>query len=108
MIVTIEGKDLRTRNGVKGWAGWRSEVEKSKFQELVLCPSGDRTEILEDEPDGLVALQARLEEAAAAVKATTTAVQEQVHRAGRDQGDGGRGGKMQGPSETEVVAEKSP
>ena len=31
---------------MKGWAGWitGSEVESSKFQELVLCPSGDRTE----------------------------------------------------------------
>ena len=48
VIVKIEGKDLRTKNGVKGWAGWipGSEVEESKFQELVLCPSGDRTEIL--------------------------------------------------------------
>ena len=76
VIVKIEAKNLRTKKGVKGWAGWIPgyEVEKSKFQELVLCPSGDRTVILKDGHDGLVALQARLEEAAAAVKATTTAV----------------------------------
>ena len=39
MVVKIEGKDPRTKKGVKGWAGWipRSEIEKGKFQELVLC-----------------------------------------------------------------------
>ena len=76
VVVKIEGKELRTKKGVKGWAGWNpaSEVQKSKFQELVLCPSGDRNEIRQDGRDGLVALQERLEEAAAAVKATTTAV----------------------------------
>ena len=75
-VVKIERKDFRTK-GVTSWAGWirRSEVEKSKFPKLVLCPCGDRTEIREDEHDGLVAaLQERLEVAAAAVKATTTAV----------------------------------
>ena len=74
-VVKIERKDLRTK-GVTSWAGWicRSEVEKSKFRKLVLCPCGDRTEIREDEHDGLVALQEGLEVAAAEVKATTTAV----------------------------------
>ena len=73
MVVKIDGRTLRTKKGVKGWVGWipGSEGEKSKFQELVLCPGGDRTEILEDGRDGLVALQERREEAAAAVKATT-------------------------------------
>ena len=76
VIVKVEAKDRRTKKGMKGWAGCipRSEVEKSKFQELVLCPSGDTTDIRKDEHDGLVAQQERLEEAAAAVKATTTAV----------------------------------
>ena len=71
------GKDLRTKKGVRGWAGWipRSEVEKSKFQELVLCPSEGRAEIREEEHDGLAVLQDRLEKAAAAIKATTTALQ---------------------------------
>ena len=61
---------------MEGWVGCfpRFEVEKRKFQELVLCPSVDRTEIRKDEHDGLVALQERLEEAAAAVKATKTAL----------------------------------
>ena len=75
--VTVEnGRDLRTKKGVKGWAVWipRSEVEKSKFQELALCPNDDWTKILKDERDGLGASQDRLEEAAAAVKAITTAV----------------------------------
>ena len=40
VIVKTEVKDMRTKKGVKGWAGWipRSGVEKRKFQELVLCP----------------------------------------------------------------------
>ena len=73
VIVKIEGRALRTKKGVKVWVGWipGSEGEKSKFHELVLCPGGDRTEILEDGRDGLVALHERREEAAAAVKATT-------------------------------------
>ena len=47
VIVKIEGKDLRTKKRVKGWAGWipRSEVQNSKFQERVLCPNDDSTEI---------------------------------------------------------------
>ena len=48
-----------------------------------------------------VALQERLEVAAAGIKATTTAMREseQVHGAGRDQRGGSRGGKMQGPGQ---------
>ena len=70
VVVKIEGKDLRTEKGTEGWAGWipRSEVEGSKFQELVLCPRGDRTEIWKDVLDGLTALQDRLEKAAAETK----------------------------------------
>ena len=58
--------------------------------------------------NGLVALQERLEDAAAAVKATAMVMkeQEQVHGAGRDEGDGGRACKMQGPGEREFVAEE--
>ena len=60
---------------MQGWAGWipRSEAENGKFQELVLCSSDDSTKIRKDGHDGLVVLQERIEEAAAAVKATTTA-----------------------------------
>ena len=47
---------------------------KSKFQVLVLCPCDDRAEIRKD--GRLVALQERLDEAAAAAKATTTALRE--------------------------------
>ena len=66
---------LQETTRTRGWVGWipRSEAEKNKFQELVLYPGGDRTETCEDESDGLAALQGRLEEAAAAVKAATTA-----------------------------------
>ena len=39
---------------VKGWIR-RSEVENSKFQDLVLCPTDDSTEIRKDGRDGLVA-----------------------------------------------------
>ena len=62
VVVKIEGEDLRTKMGVKDWAGWipRSDVENSKIQELVLCASGGRTEIREDEHNGLTALQQRL------------------------------------------------
>ena len=67
---------MRTKKEVTVWAVWipRSEVENSMFQELVLCPSGDRTEMRIDEHDGLFALQERLKEAAAAAKPTTTAM----------------------------------
>ena len=61
----------------------------------------------EDENDGLVALQERLEEAEAAVKATTTAMRNKnkFMVPGRDHGDGGRGSNLQGPCDQEVLAE---
>ena len=89
-------------------------MKKLKFQELALFPGDGRmgedgTEGLvaarDDGDDVLAALQEFLEEAAAAA---SFAEQEQVHRAGRDQGDGGRGGKMQRPGEEEVIEEESP
>ena len=97
---------------MKGWAGWipRSEVEKSKFQELVLCSSGGRNDSGKDEHDGLVALQERLEAAAAALKATTTALRNRnkftVLDEIRDMAI--EAAKMQGPVEKEAAAEKSP
>ena len=51
-------------------------------------------------------LQAKLEEAAAEVNATTMATQEQVQSPGRDQGDGG-GGKMQESYPEEGTQEKA-
>ena len=44
MISRVEEHELRTKIGVKEWAGWisESEVEKVKFQELVLCPRSDQ------------------------------------------------------------------
>ena len=62
-----EGSERLGRLDPKIWA------ETSKFQDLVLCSSDCRTETRQNEPDGLVALQERLEDAASAVKATTTA-----------------------------------
>ena len=44
------------------------------FQELVLCSNEGRAATREDGDDGLAALQERLEEAPAAIKATTTAL----------------------------------
>ena len=66
---------MRVRRGKKGWAGWTpvSEDEEGKFQELSLCPVGSRSWLHDDEEGGLVALQGRLEGAAAGVKATTMA-----------------------------------
>ena len=77
MITRIEGRELKTRKCVKGWAGWTpvSDAEKAKFQELVLCPRDDHKEAaLRDAGDGegLVLLHERLVSAAAEVKATTT------------------------------------
>ena len=45
VVVKIDGKGLRAKKGKNIWAGWipRSEDEKIKFQELVLC-SGDGRE----------------------------------------------------------------
>ena len=36
VITRIEGRELRTKKRVKGWAGWIpvSHAEKAKFQEL--------------------------------------------------------------------------
>ena len=81
VVVSIEEKDLRVKKGVKGWAGWipRSEDERSKFQELVLCSSEGRARTREDGDHGLAALQERLEEA------DSFAEQEQVNCPGRDQ-----------------------
>ena len=106
------GKDLRTKKGVKGWASWipRSEVENIKFQELVLCPKGDRTKIPRDERDGLGVLQERLEGGSSGRGQghhDSRTEQEQVHRSGRDLGDCGRGGEMQGPNEKEAVAKRA-
>ena len=81
VVTKIEGRELRTKKGVKGWAGWpgwacKSEAGKIKFQELVLCPRSDRDQAVlrdGDDDEGLAFLQERLVDAAAAVKATTTA-----------------------------------
>ena len=63
VVVKIDGKDLRTKKGVEGCAGWisRSEVDESTFQELVLCSSEGRAETRHGERDGLTVLQGRLE-----------------------------------------------
>ena len=68
MITKIEGRELKTKKCVKGWAGWTpaSEAEKAKFQELVLCPRSDHGEAaVRDAEDGEVG-------AAAEIQATTT------------------------------------
>ena len=62
-----EGGERLGRLDPKIWA------EKSKFQDLVLCSSDCPTETRQIEPDGLVALQERLEDPASAVNAPTTA-----------------------------------
>ena len=38
VITRVEGREIRTKKRVKGWAGWTpvSEGEMVKFQELVL------------------------------------------------------------------------
>ena len=73
VVVKIDGKELRVKKGKKGWAGWipKSEGEKLKFQELVLCPNGSRDWINDGGQGALETQQARLE--GAAVKATATA-----------------------------------
>ena len=73
VVVKIDGRELRVKKGKKGWAGWvpKSEDERQKFQELVLCPDGSREWVNDGQAGGLEGLQARLE--AAQVKKTTTA-----------------------------------
>ena len=73
----IEGRELKTKKCVKGWAGWTpaSEAEKAKFQELVLCPRSDHSDAAlrgTEDGEGLVLLHDRPVGAAAEVKATTT------------------------------------
>ena len=77
VITRIEGRGLKTKKCVKGWAVWTpaSEAEKAKFQELVLCPRNDRGRAAVRDVEvgeGLVLLHDRLVSAAAEVKATTT------------------------------------
>ena len=56
---------------MKGWAGWipRSENEKIKFQDIVLCSGDGRDGVHCEKSIGLVALQEPLEDAALAVMA---------------------------------------
>ena len=77
MTTKIEGRELKTKGCVKGWAGRApvSEAEKAKFQELVLRPRSDHGEAAPcetEEGEGLVLLHDRLVGAAAKLKATTT------------------------------------
>ena len=53
MITKIEGRELKTKTRVKGWAGWApvSEAEKAKLQELVLCPRSGHGEAAPRETD---------------------------------------------------------
>ena len=85
VVVKIEEKDLGTRKGVKSWAGWtpRSEVEISKFQELMLCSSDGRTEIRKYVRDGLTALQERLGRSGGCDQGyhVSRAEQDQIHSA---------------------------
>ena len=83
MVTRVDGRDIRTKRGVKGWAGWTpvSEEEKDRFQELVLhlledhntaSPGGN------DEVDGLHLLHDRLVNAAAENKAATTSSRNKI------------------------------
>ena len=77
MITKIEGRELKTKKRVRGWAGWApvSEAEKAKFQELVLCSRSDHDEAAPcetEEKEGLVLLHDRLVGAVAEIRATTT------------------------------------
>ena len=75
MVVKIEDKELRAKEGKRGRAGWipKSEDENSSsknsrsIRATLDCMNDGGNE-------GLVASQERLEEAAAAIKATTTAI----------------------------------
>ena len=44
MITKVEGRELKTKRRVKGWARWApvSETEKAKFQAIVLCARSDQ------------------------------------------------------------------
>ena len=44
LMVNIDRRDLRVKEGKKGWAGWipKTEDDRQKFQELALCPNGSR------------------------------------------------------------------
>ena len=100
MIVKIDGKDLRAKKRKAGQDGLQDlKTRKSSSKNSCSAPVND------ERSNGLVALQERLE--GAAVKAPRGyEEQEQVHGPRRDQGDGGRGGKMQGPGKKEVAAEE--
>ena len=97
VVVKIDGKESKGKKGKKGLAGWipKTENDGQKFQEQVLCPAASREWMHDDGEGGLEALQARLEGAAAEVKATTTTTRNknkfevQVQDSGRDHGDGG-------------------
>ena len=75
MVVHDDRKGLRVKKGKKGWAGWitKSEDDRQKFQDSVLRPSGSRGWVDDGQEGGLEVLQERVEEAAAAVMASTTA-----------------------------------
>ena len=60
-------------------------MRKNKFQESVLCSGDHRDGTYDERNDGPVALQERLEDAAAAVKATTTAMRKQNKFTVRDE-----------------------
>ena len=77
VITRVEGREIRTKKRVKGWAGWTpvSEGEAVKFQELVLCTRRECDEAAPGETEdreGLVLLHDRLVRAAVEIKATTT------------------------------------
>ena len=65
VITKTEGRELKPKKCVKGWARWTpvSEAEKAKFQELVLCPRSDHNDAVPrdaDDGEGLVLLHERL------------------------------------------------
>ena len=77
VITRVEGREIRTKKPVKGWAGWTpvSEGEGVEFQELVLCTRTDNDEAAScesEDGEGLVLLHDRLVKAAAELKTTTT------------------------------------
>ena len=80
VITRIEGRELKTKNPIKGWAGWvPCQKQRRKFQEIVLCPRSEHGEgdQRETEEGNRLALQhERLVGAAPEVKATTTSSQE--------------------------------